>query len=78
MVAEAILTATTSRLEDVMAERVGWRDFRKTGAFFVTYTRVFALITNQHCLDEIQAERVSIQHSSYCKVVVLQGGLELC
>ena len=44
----------------------------------IAYTKVFALIVIQHWLDEIQAERVIIQHSSYCKVVLLQVSLELC
>jgi hypothetical protein len=44
----------------------------------IAYTRVLALIIIQHWLDEFQAERVSIQRSSYCKVVLPQGSRELC
>jgi len=53
MVAEDTVTATTSRLEDIKAERVGWGDFMKTGTFLIAYTRVLALIIIQHWLDEI-------------------------
>ena len=46
--------------------------------FLIAYTRVLALIIIQHWLDEFQAERVSIQRSSYCKVELPQGSRELC